>query len=139
MFSTQFTITTFFSRKVAFELLLGTAVVNSWIVFNKLGTTKLGITEFRRKLADELISTSTNEPVRDVGPAQVPKKRTHTFVKPEGPGRKKKKVCTSCYRTLRNTLSSREADRKVRRVTSFCQDCPNMPGFCLQCFNNYHS
>ncbi|CAH1984400.1 unnamed protein product [Acanthoscelides obtectus] len=42
-------------RKVMFELLLGTTVVNSWIVHNMVSDTKLSIMEFRTQLAKYLV------------------------------------------------------------------------------------
>lgn len=118
-----------------FELILGTTIVNAWVVYNMVSDTKVGILEFRTQLAEKLASyEETIERPIEV----APRKRTHTFVKPDGPGRKKRKSCKGCYTSLRKTLSSREADKKVRRVTSFCNECPNMPGFCLPCFNIFH-
>lgn len=111
-------------------------MVNSWIIYNIVSDTKLGIMEFRTQLAKDLVT----EQAEDL-PQQVPsssRKRQHTFIKPEGPGRKKRKPCTGCYQTLRATMSSREADKKVRRVISYCDECPNKPGYCLQCFNEKH-
>lgn len=124
-------------RKVLFELLLGTTVVNAWIVYNMTANTKLGITEFRRQLAEDLINSQPK--IRnDESKRDAPKRRLHTFVKPDGPGRKKRKVCRGCYNKLRATLTSREADRKVKRVISFCKECPGAPGLCLDCFNKCH-
>lgn len=97
-----------------------------------ISQTKLGIFEFCKELAESLAKS------QDVIEVPLSRKRVHTFVKPEGPGRKKRKPCKGCYESLRTTLSSREADKKVRRVISFCKDCPNIPGFCLECFNKYH-
>ena len=123
-------------RKVIFEILLGTSVVNAWILYNMISETKLGITEFRRELAENLIEDKS-ETATNYG--QPPKKRAHTLKKPEGPGRKRRKNCKGCYQELRKTLSSKEADKRVRKVISYCNDCPGMPGYCLNCFNLYHS
>lgn len=68
----------------------------------------------------------------------TPKRKPHTFIKPEGTGRKRKKKCRECYKKLRVTMTSREADKKVRQVISYCNDCPGLPGMCLPCFNEYH-
>lgn len=110
-------------------------MVNSWIVYNMLSDKKLGVTEFRRQLSNDLVELA--EDIENIPPN--PKKRTHTFIKPEGPGVKKRKPCKGCYKKLRETLSSREADKKVRRIISFCEDCPNKPAYCLPCFNAYHT
>ncbi|CAH1972725.1 unnamed protein product [Acanthoscelides obtectus] len=98
-------------RKVMFELLLGTTVVNSWIVYNTVSDTKLSIMEFRTQLAKDLIIEQAEVPKQPV----PSRKRQRTFVKPEGPGRKKRRPCTGCYKKLRITMTSREADKKVRR------------------------
>lgn len=87
--------------------------------------------EFRKQLARALINS-------EIENRKTPKRTIHTFVKPEGKGRKSRKKCTGCYKKLRETLSSREADKKTRRVISFCNDCENQPGYCLQCFNENH-
>lgn len=72
-------------RKVMVELLFGTSLVNAWLIYNKISTTKLSITEFRKTLATELITpTIEKENI-------TPKRKAHTFIKPNGPGRKKKK------------------------------------------------
>ncbi|KAI4465563.1 piggybac transposable element-derived protein 4 [Holotrichia oblita] len=123
-------------RKVVFELILGTTVVNAWVIYNIIAPIKMSILEFRKQLAEQLVAF--NEEESSHRPALVPKKRRHTFIKPEGPGRKRRKPCRGCYQKLRETFSSRESDKRVRRVTSFCNDCENMPGFCLECFNKCH-
>lgn len=78
-----------------FELLLGTSVINSWIVFNMVSQTKLGIMQFRRQLAKELIYQPVEDREQPTPMQTAPtRKRPHTFIKPEGPGRKKRKPCT---------------------------------------------
>lgn len=120
-------------RKLMFELLFGTCVVNAWVINNTIFNNKLSITEFRRKLARELAEPPLKRNT------SVPKRTVHTFVKPSGPGRKKRKMCKGCYEKLRETLESRQAKNKVTKVTSFCNDCPNQPGMCLPCFNKLHA
>lgn len=120
-------------RKLIFELLFGTCVINSWVIYNKMFNDKLSITQFRRKLIRELIEPPTKENT------SVPKRTIHTFVKPSGPGRKKRKMCKGCYQELRLIRGCREAKNKVTKVTSFCNECPNQPGMCLPCFNKLHT
>lgn len=120
-------------RKVMFELLFGTCVVNSWIIYNRISSNKMSITQFRKILAEQLVdSPKTNT-------ENSSKRHVHTFVKPLGPGRKKRKICKPCYQELRRTLSSKEANKKVSKVISFCGDCPGKPGMCLSCFNKIHA
>lgn len=123
-------------RKLGFELLFGVSVVNAWIIYNKIsGHRKISITNFRSNLA-EALSNNANSSRSE---RSVNKRRSHTFIKPEGPGRKQRKMCKGCYKSLRETMTSREADKKVRRVITYCGDCEGQPGFCLPCFNEFHS
>ncbi|KAI4455792.1 piggybac transposable element-derived protein 4 [Holotrichia oblita] len=119
-------------KKVILELLCGTAVVNAWIVYNKIATTKYSITNFRKLLAKALTED-------DIELQTITSKRlVHTFIKPEGPGRKKRKMCVGCYAKFRKEMPREEADKRARRIISYCGDCPKQPGYCLQCFNEVH-
>lgn len=125
-------------RKLAFELLFGVAVVNAWVIYNSIsGERKLSITNFRTMLAKALAQKENED--HHATENRQKKRLAHTFIKPEGAGRKKRKMCKGCYKTLRETMSSKEADKKVRRVISFCNECEGEPGFCLPCFNSFHS
>ncbi|KAI4468063.1 hypothetical protein MML48_2g00013707 [Holotrichia oblita] len=109
-------------RKVGFELILETAVVNSLLVYNTCADTKLSITEFRRELAYSLVQPPEK--------FNLTKKRIHTFTKPEGPGRKRRKPCKGCWQNLKVcSLGYRDIVKEVRRVISFCSDCPGQPGY----------
>lgn len=116
-----------------FELLLGNFESNSWIACNMVPKSKLGIQK------SHLAKDSFRETMKDSLHPRPYRKNQHTFIKPEGPGRKKRRPCIRCYRTLRLTMPSREADKKVRRIISYCNDCPNKPGYCLQCFYQTHN
>jgi hypothetical protein len=70
-------------RKLAFELLFGTTVVNSWIVYNLISEKKISITNFRSMLAKALADKETCEN------GKTGRKRSaHSFVRPEGAGKK---------------------------------------------------
>ncbi|XP_026461480.1 protein tramtrack, beta isoform-like isoform X4 [Ctenocephalides felis] len=62
----------------------------------------------------------------------------HKFIKPEGRGRKKIRMCLGCYTDLRKTLTYKDAHHNSRRVTSYCFDCEHQPGFCSPCFQKFH-
>jgi hypothetical protein len=120
-------------RKLAFELIFGTAIVNAWIIYNsRPNQNRLSITDFRKNLAKSLAR------IEEVCSTPSTKRNAHTFVKPEGSGRKKRNMCRGCYNNLRKTMSSKDAAKKVRRVITFCQDCEGQPGYCLPCFNVCH-
>ncbi|XP_072395193.1 uncharacterized protein [Diabrotica undecimpunctata] len=121
-------------RKLAFEFMLGTSIVNAWSVYNKVScSTTLSTMEFRRRLAQELlVTTAAHEN------ATTPKRVPHTFNKPSGPGKKRRKQCQGCYHKLRETHSSKQASNMVTKVSSYCNECPGQPGMCLSCFNSIH-
>lgn len=50
----------------------------------------------------------------------------------------KRRKCNGCYKILRKYLSSREADKKVKLVYTFCEKCERQPAYCLDCFNRFH-
>lgn len=56
----------------------------------------------------------------------------HVFVKHSGLGRK---YCRGCYqKKQRNEITK----SKVRKVTTYCKDCPDQPRYCLECFSTHH-
>lgn len=67
-------------RKVATELLFGTSVVNSWLLYNQFTDQRISILDFRDKPVKSLCSTL---PARPRTPKHV-----HTLIK-SGPGKKK--------------------------------------------------
>lgn len=119
-------------RKTAFELLLGTTIVNSHEVFNEANKNNrsLSMLQFRENLAIALVDQDSDRSVRS---ACTPK-RVHTFAFEQGPGRKRRRNCVGCYKKLRLTLSSKEADKKVTKVLSYLK-----PAMCLSWFNEQHT
>nr|CAI5869071.1 unnamed protein product [Callosobruchus analis] len=83
-------------RKVCFELIFGTSVVNAWVVYNDAASSKLSMLNFREKLARALSKTEKIQEERT-----TLKCKLRTFIRPEGKGRKHRKRCTGCYRKLR--------------------------------------
>lgn len=62
----------------------------------------------------------------------------HRLHKAVGPARKTRRRCQVCYQQYRETLTTKEACRKTRQVTTYCGDCFNKPFMCLECFNKVH-
>lgn len=120
-------------RKVATELLFGTAITNSWILYNKtFPTNRIPILEFRQRVIQSLVA-----PVEQPPRPRTPK-RIHTLTE-LGPAAKKRRKCIGCYKILRATMSSREADNKAKKVYTFCEECNGKPAYCLKCFNENHA
>ncbi|VDK51263.1 unnamed protein product [Dibothriocephalus latus] len=100
-------------RKLAIELLTGTAVVNAWVLYNQFLSQKktMGMTEFNEYLVMSLITGKMNEEMlpgskrSDIGGLRS----SHTLVEAEGPKLKTRKPCMSCYEIIANNEGSSEA------------------------------
>ncbi|KAJ8972179.1 hypothetical protein NQ314_000309 [Rhamnusium bicolor] len=140
-------------RKVFCEIALGTCIVNTWSLYNKLGKSgkKLDMLQIREMIITGLLGT--NDDVVDIGAntpqyddvSERPKKKSrksilvdHKMNKSEGSVRKNRKRCVGCYKKIKNERGVKEARLKSKRVVTYCEDCPEKPTYCLQCFNDYH-
>lgn len=119
-------------RKVATEILFGAALTNAWIIYNKqFPDRKMSILDFRLSIAKTFAED------KDAIPRPRTPKRIHSLLQ-SGPENKKRKKCVGCYKILRQSMSSREADKKVKQVYTYCADCDKNPGYCIPCFNKAH-
>ena len=121
-------------RKLAFELLLGVAVVNAYFIFKKHTATQIGIREFREKLAFTLLELKRAERL----PLQ-PVRGQHYMAEPENKSSKTRRRCKLCYKRLAETHGREIASKKAKLVNTFCQTCPKKPFFCLPCFQDFHT
>nr|CAI5831226.1 unnamed protein product [Callosobruchus analis] len=87
--------------------------------------------QFRQQSAFSLTETKNEN---DVTAFQTLKK-IHTLDTYTGLGKKRRRNCVGCYQKLWATLSSREANKKVQKVTTYCADCAMRLAICLSCFN----
>lgn len=118
-------------RKVAVELLTNTAVVNAYIVFQKMNVgSKLGITEFREKLAIGLIF-GDGQPITPR--ASMNKKHELQEHNPRKRGR-----CSVCYAQLSEKKGRATALQKSKQVTTKCNSCPDFQFMCVNCYIDKH-
>ena len=119
-------------RKLGFELLLNTAVVNSFFIHQETTGQKMSITMFRKKLIDTLVQEKEEEQVDTrVNPQ-------HHLKKKEGSAHKIRKYCTECYQYNARMLGPKTAKNVTPKVTTFCNECTRKPHLCLSCFNKLH-
>lgn len=123
-------------RKLAFELILNTAMVNAWVMYTENTKNKLSIVEFRRQLVDYLANPGSVH--NEEATMERPKRKKHTLLKKEGPVRKTRRYCVECYKDAAKTYGSREAKNKSKKVATYCKMCQSEPFFCLPCFNKVH-
>lgn len=121
------------NRKVAFDYLVGMSVVNAQHLAKHLtGPIKtITLLKFRETLARQLIN-------KDCIPEIMPLRRTHTLKQKSGLVRNCGKRCRRCHQILTKKHGSRTADAKCSKVRTFCDNCPEKPAMCLECFNIIH-
>ncbi len=129
-------------QKVAFELIFGTAVVNSYLIYKENYTTNnITILQFRESLVRSLLLGMPFENLKP-GPRQQSKnylKRKlvdHKLEEIEGSARDVRRRCVGCYEKLRQQQSREASAMTAKRVKTFCPDCDKF--FCLDCFNEKH-
>lgn len=123
-------------RKIAIELLLGTAVVNAHFLYQEVNDKKISITEFREQIVENLLFPSDENQNTDMpGPSKKRKLNSHQFKKKDGPAHKNRKYCHGCYKKKQKGLMEKN---KVPKVTTYCDDCEEKPHFCISCFAEYH-
>ena len=127
-------------RKLAFEFLLGTAITNSWLLFNKYFNKdkKISLLNFK-----ESILTSYFEIERANTPAVPISGRGNTtnphFLKNFiGQARVSRRRCVNCYQIIQAKLGSRFASARALKVRTYCAGCKKQPAMCFTCFERLH-
>jgi hypothetical protein len=129
-------------RKVAFELLFGTALVNSCLIYKEnYAASKVTILHFRESLVRSLLLGMSFEKlkpgVKQKPAAQAkPKLADHKLKEKEGSARDVRRRCAGCYEKIRQHQSREASLATAKKIKTFCSDCNKF--FCLDCFNEKH-
>ena len=95
-------------RKVALELITGTAIVNSWILHKNSAAKSLSLLEFRETLARDWLQTESDSEESEVRP----KRYRHTLKYAD-----ERRRCIICYKNLKKFgISAVRARDKCKRV-----------------------
>lgn len=122
-------------HKVVFQLLLGTAVVNSKIIYKELTGCNIQISNFRQQFIEELVKSQDFNLVSSSSRKHI---LTETDEK-QGQGNKKnKRRCVKCYEKLVNEKRRAVAQKICKTTTLYCNSCEQNPAFCLECFQASH-
>lgn len=124
-------------RKLAFELLLNTTVINSYILYKDITKQNINITEFRKKLAVYLTSCE-KEDIPSNSITRRSKRQQHKLQRKPGKVSKIRKYCKLCYDKNVTKYGRVMARKKTKRVVTFCNTCKGEPFLCLPCFNEIH-
>lgn len=113
-------------RKIIFDLILSTAVVNSLFVFKSVRRKNIKITEFKESLVRQLFKKDLEIP------KQITQNVSHKLVKQ--PRRSK---CYKCYDIIVQQNGRKEAQEKARKTFTKCLDCDKY--LCSKCFFICHT
>lgn len=116
-------------RKLAFEVLTETNIVNALHVFNKLSEKKISITDFKEQVVEGL--TRVN-----IVPAPGPEPQEDGQHKLVDTGRSARRRCHRCYEILSKDEGRTYAMRKTPQSKFKCDACNK--NFCLECFFLVH-
>ncbi|KAL0879682.1 hypothetical protein ABMA27_003397 [Loxostege sticticalis] len=103
-------------KKLAIDLLLNTAMVNSLILYQSVTKKKISVLD------------------GDPAPNTRPKRVKHQLKKKEGPSNKSRRACQQCYKNNVSDYGRLVAKNKTKKVNTFCINCPNQPYLCVECF-----
>jgi len=113
-------------RKIAFEILLNTSLLNALTLFNTVTGNKMGVTEFRENIVQALLM-KPNIPM-------IPKStggEIHKIVN------SKRGRCSNCYFEMVQQGGREHAQKITRKVLTKCPGCSKH--LCLDCFFKLHS
>lgn len=119
-------------RKLAIELLAGTAVVNAYILHQEVANDKMSITKFKELLIEEMIripATETHPRTADPPPEQ------HYLEEHQGSGKQRGR-CTNCYKKISEEVGSKLARKQTPQTKFRCVTCERY--YCLSCFFEIH-
>jgi len=113
-------------RKIAFEVLLNTSLLNALTLFTAVIGNKMGVTEFREEIVTALL-TKNNIPMIPT----LTEKEVHKIVN------SKRSKCSNCYSEMVQQGGRTHAQKITRKVQTMCTGCSKY--FCLDCFFKTHS
>lgn len=128
-------------RKLVFEIIWGTSLVNAHFLYNEYTTNKkLTITEFREQVITAMLEKDVSaDPTasRPSGSRFLKTQAKHYLIKNEVEGRSARGRCVECYKTCGRS-GKRVGDKIVRasQVNTKCSVCNTF--ICRKCFNACH-
>ncbi|XP_045467968.1 piggyBac transposable element-derived protein 4-like [Harmonia axyridis] len=141
-------------KKVIFEIMLGTCIVNAWVLHNNYnkGGKKMDMLRFRENVIHGLLNqgdATTSADIQGGGDGPMNEnlehsrkrkrsKSQHKIGKYEGSARKNRRRCSACYKRIQQEMGSKEARVKAKKVLTYCVDCDEKPTLCISCFNELH-
>nr|CAH7752331.1 unnamed protein product [Callosobruchus chinensis] len=122
-------------RKIAIELIFGTAMVNAHFLYKAINDQPISITDFKESVVECLLFPDNDESNLPSTSKPDTRQDRHILKKKEGCSHKVRRYCKGCYN---KKLKGEIPKNKVTKVTTYCDSCEGNPHFCLDCFGKYH-
>lgn len=106
-------------KKIAFELLLNTSVLNALSLYEEITQQKIDIISFREILIDNLLGKDEEIPTEYVHKLEETKSRRR---------------CSSCYQNMVAQGGRIYAQKTTRQIKTKCTSC--MKFYCITCFGD---
>ena len=119
--------------KLAFEILLGIALVNSYLVFRSMLPRKIGLHQFKEEFIEKILNLPKSE--QHPRPQRL---KQHFLIEVQNKTSNPKRRCFGCYSKFAKQKGRDIAAKKTKKVNTFCEQCPEKPFFCLECFRKHH-
>ena len=120
-------------RKLGIRL-LGISVVNALTVY-KIATRKnINIRIFRQLLVAKLLGLSEN-----TKNLCLRRNQYNIAVRKNDSGRSVRRACKLCYANKRRRMDRTKAQKNLKKITTYCPNCPDQPQVCIECFKVLHS
>ena len=114
---------------MAFELIFGTALVNSYLIYKENHIeSKVTILQFRESLVRSLLLDTPIEKLKP-GPKQQSASQSkrkladHMLEEKEGSARDVRRRCAGCYEKIRQQLARKASGMVVDKIRTFCSGC----------------
>lgn len=126
-------------RKIAFELLLTTSMVNAFTLYKNVTGSNIKITQFKKEVIRYLVNSVENENIDKGNEPPTKRRRIHTLKRKDGESKHKtRRCCKHCYKKNNELHGRKYATNRTLKVDTYCDDCEGKPFLCLTCFNEIH-
>lgn len=112
-------------RKLAFELLLGTSLVNAYVLYKIVTKGDISITAFKEKVVESILNLDILQ--------EEDETELHLL---DEVGSKDRRRCVICYEKIYENEGRKSAQLKTRKSKFCCRQCKKF--YCLTCFFAVH-
>lgn len=125
-------------RKLAFEIIWGTSLLNAHFLYNEYSNKKkMSITEFREEVILPLLERNSSEPDANLHRSRSKPANKHYFIQKVVNEKKIRGRCAECYKIYGRTGKEiGERKKTAPQVYTICSVCEKK--LCRNCFNNTH-